>query len=450
MISAKPLADPADAIEHALKNSIGSPGLSSIIKSKLEEKPTCKAVVVISDHTRPVPYRGEYGILWPVVRKLLEGGVRRENILVLVATGTHHAVSVRQLGEMLDPRIQELGIETLNHDCHAMEGLVYLGKASFGSEVYVNRRYMEADIRILTGLVESHFIAGVSGGRKAVCPGLVGESTIYRFHSAEMLASKNARDMNLEGNPCHEEALEVAERAGVDYIVNVTLDKDYRLTGVFAGDLRKAHLAAFEFLKQYVAIPVQRKYDVIVVHGGHVGINHYQAVKAGLAALPAIKHNGTIILPVADTDDESIGTQRYKSILHLLKLVGPERFSRLIFSPDWCFILEQWEVQAWGRVLYEVPAEKLVYYGPHVSATEYEILPAVDGNCYLPVAKRYKADLTNISDFIQNAVAAVVASQRSQMASDPSVAVLVDGPYGILMEESSLESPAERSPPIFR
>src|SRR5690554_6270823 len=169
---------------------------------------------------------------------------------------------------MLDARLFESGISVRNHDCRDREQLRYLGRTSRGSEIYLNRAYLETDLKILTGLVESHFMAGASGGRKSICPGLIGEESTYVFHGAQMLSSNNVGNLILEDNPCHEEVLEVAKMAGADFIINVTLDDEFRLTGVFAGDLEKAHLAAVERLKEYVAIPVQKQYDLVITHAG--------------------------------------------------------------------------------------------------------------------------------------------------------------------------------------
>jgi transcriptional regulator with XRE-family HTH domain len=256
----------------ALENSINSPG-----REKLKTEPDFRTVIVVSDNTRPVPYRGESGILWPVVERLLRQGIAPQQIAILVATGTHRAMTEAELKQMLEPAIFELGIAVFNHNCHDESNLAYLGETKRGSRIWINRRYMEADLKILTGLVESHFMAGVSGGRKSVCPGLIGEASTYVFHGAPMLASSAARDLNLEGNPCHEEALEVAKRAGADYIINVTLDHRFQLTGVFAGELEAAHLKAAERVKAYAAIAVHREYDIVITHAGFVGINHYQA-----------------------------------------------------------------------------------------------------------------------------------------------------------------------------
>jgi nickel-dependent lactate racemase len=434
MSPVKPLPDPFGAIERALNDSIHSPALSRLVSAKLNAKPSAKAVVVISDHTRPVPYKGESGILWPVVKRLLGGGIKKENILILVATGTHHPLSQKQLRSILDDRIFDLGIPIKNHDCQNREGLSLLGRSSAGEEILINRHYVDADIRILTGLVESHFIAGVSGGRKSICPGLVGEEFTHCFHSAQMLASVEARDLSLEGNPCHRQALEVARKAGADYIVNVTLDQQYRLTGVFAGDLEKAHLKAYEFLKSYATIKVDKEYDVVITHGGYVGINHYQGVKAGLAALPAIRKGGTLIVAVAATDSDPVGSERYRTLVHLLKLIGPERFLTLISSPGWVFIPEQWEVQAWAKILAKVPPGNLIYYSPHMSRRDFERIPGVDGNRYLPDASRYSPELQNIALFVEGALRDISA-RLGKGAAEPRVALLLDGPYGIVSRE---------------
>jgi len=388
--------------------------------------------VVISDNTRPVPYRGEGGILWPVLRRLLDSGLPPGRILVLVATGTHAPLPERELARLLDPRVFEAGIQIRNHDARDPDELVALGRTSMGEEVFLNRRYREADLRILTGLVESHFIAGVSGGRKSICTGLIGERTTYRFHGPQMMAAEGARDLNLDGNPCHQEALEVARMAGADFIVNVTLDKSLRLTGVFAGELEKAHRAAFEHLAGYVRMPFDEPYDAVATHGGYVGINHYQAVKAALAALPAAAPGGRILVVAANTDADPVGSARYRSVLGLLAQIGAEAFRRLIFSPDWTFIPEQWEVQAWARVLERLGPEGLAYYSPQMTARDCSCLPGVDGNRFLPEQRRYGGDPANVQEVLDGFLREVNADCRRRLGREPRIAFLADGPYGIL------------------
>jgi len=247
--------DPRKIINKALSDPIGTPSVKDLFREKLKNNPEAQAVVVVSDNTRPVPYKGKQGILFPLIRQMTEAGLPASRILILVATGIHRPMSDRELREFLDPRVFESGIRIINHDSRNKDELMYVGETDFGGKIYLNRFYMQSDIKICTGLVESHFMAGVSGGRKAVCPGIIAEDSTYLLHSGPILASPMARDLVLEGNPVHEEALKVARIAGCDMIVNVTLDSQYRLTGVYAGDMEKAHLKAVAKLHEYVSIP---------------------------------------------------------------------------------------------------------------------------------------------------------------------------------------------------
>ncbi len=425
------LAEPAAKIKAALNATSAGPSLEQVIREKLKTNPAPKVAIVISDNTRPVPYHGEKGILWPVIEELFAQGIKAEQILILVATGTHRPLTMDELRSMLDPRIFATKIEIRNHDCEDPESLVYLGETQRGTRVYINRYYMEADLKILTGLVESHFMAGASGGRKSVCPGLVGKESTYVFHSAPVLASPLARDLVLDGNPCHEEALEVAKKAGVDYIINVTLDQEFNLTGVFAGELEAAHRQAVEHLKSYVAIPLQKEYDIVVTHAGFVGLNHYQAAKVGVVAIPALNKGGRLIIVANTTDQDQIGNPTYRTMIHLLKMVGAERFNQLILSPDWVFIPDQWQAQMWTKLFAKIPPENLIYFSPPMPAKDYQIIPCRDGNLYLPPEQRYKGDLTAIPKVVSAAVAEEVERIRKEEGREATIAYLADGPYGI-------------------
>lgn len=430
------VADPFAAVQDALRNSIASPGLKEIIRRKLQHNPNARAVVVVSDNTRPVPYRGEAGILWPVIQELLDQGFTAERILILVATGTHRALAAAELRTMLDPRVFELEIPVENHNCLDRENLVYLGETSRASRVYLNRHYMEADLKILTGLVESHFMAGVSGGRKSVCPGLIGQASTYVFHGAPMLASPGACNLQLENNPCHEEALEIARKAGVDYILNVTLDPYFKLTGVFGGDLEKAHQAAVNHLKSYSGIPVGPEYDIGITHAGFVGVNHYQAAKAGVAVIPALKAGGSLVLVANNTDPEPVGSPNYQTVLHLLKLMGPEKFNKLLLSPDWSFVPDQWQVQMWAKLFAKIAPDDLIYYSPQLSRREYQRIPGRDGNELLPAGQRYRGSLADAAEVIGNAVQQRIAHLEARGQKEIRLAFWSDGPYAVPVKEN--------------
>src|SRR4030043_1266870 len=302
------LPDPQNALEAAFSNPIGSPTLEEIIRRKGKPPEEISVAITVSDITRPVPYKGESGILPPLLRRLESSGIKKEKIRIIVGTGMHRASTDEEKVEMYGKEVVEQ-YTILDHDCENQDLLESIGTTKRGTHVYVNRDFYFADLKIATGLVESHFFTGISGGRKSICPGLVDVKTIQKFHGPTYLEDPNATNLVLEGNPCHEEALEVARTVGVDFVVNVTLDKDLRVTKVFAGDLVEAHMEAYKMITECAAIPLDRQFDIVVTHGGYVGRDHYQTAKAGVGALPAVKEKGIIIIAANNRDPlEPIGS----------------------------------------------------------------------------------------------------------------------------------------------
>jgi nickel-dependent lactate racemase len=422
------LSRPEGKIREALRKPIDSPPLGELVKKKIEEKPKAKAVVVISDATRPVPYSGKSGILFPIIDEMIKAGLKPSQISLLVATGIHRPTSDEELRKMLDPRIFALNIRIVNHDSRNSEELVPIGKTELGGEILLNRHYVESDLKILTGLVESHFMSGVSGGRKSICPGLLSESSTHVLHSGPVLASPKAADLVLEGNPVHEEALRVAKKAGCDMIVNVTLDSNYELTGVFAGELESAHLAAYEKLISYAAIPVKEEYDIVLGHAGFVGVNHYQAAKGAVVCLPLLKKNGICILAAFHSDPDPVGGSNYKRMLKLLSEKGAEKFVETILGPSWTFVPEQWEAQMWARLLNKIPSENLLYASMEIPQEFFSWLPGKDARTLAPRAE-------SLGDLVEKSLAWAVEKLRAESGKEPRIAILPDGPYGIPVKE---------------
>jgi nickel-dependent lactate racemase len=418
------LINSEEKIRDALANPIDCPPLKSLVQEKLRANPEAKAVVVISDSTRPVPYSGKSGILYPVVDEMVKAGLQPSQIRLLVATGTHRAMEDEEIKNMIDSRVYNLGLEIINHDCRDPDNLVSTGKTELGGEILLNRIYLESDLKILTGLVESHFMAGVSGGRKSICPGLLAEDSTHVLHSGPVLSSPNARDLILEGNPVHEEALRVAKMAGCDMSVNVTLDSKYRLTGIFAGDLESAHLAAFEKLNSYAAIPFDKKYDLVISHTGYVGVNHYQAAKGALTCLPLLEENGTCLLVTYHTDPDPIGRTNYKRMLRLLKEKGPEKFMETILSPSWIFVPDQWEAQMWARLFYRIQMENLIYCTFEISEEAFSKIPGRDARTIVPDAK-------DLQELVERSLDWIYKKLSLRLGQEPRIAFLPDGPYGI-------------------
>ncbi len=431
MGKAEALPNPEMEIRTALRKPIGCPSLAQIIQKKLSEKSNAHAVVVISDDTRPVPYTGEAGILFPLIEEMLHAGLKATQISILVATGTHHAMSDEILRERLDPRVLALKLPIHNHDCRDRSQLIAVGKTEIGGEIFLNRHYVQSDIKILTGLVESHFMAGASGGRKSICPGLLAERSIHILHGASILSSSLAADLVLEGNPVHEEALAVARMAGCDFIVNVTLDANYQPTGIFCGDLEKAHLEAVQKLKTYAAIPFEFRYDLVLGQSGYAGINHYQAAKAALVCAGVLEHEGICILATSHPDTDPIGSPNYKSMMKLLGELGSDSFLETILNPEWTFVPDQWEAQMWTRLFKITPPENLYYCSLEIQESDFAWLPGTDARDFAPSAKDLKV-------LVEATLSTAMNRLQKRGGKPPRIAVLPDGPYGIPVDAGTL------------
>jgi hypothetical protein len=287
-------------------------------------------------------------------------------------------------------------------------------------------------------------MAGASGGRKAVCPGLVDLRTIQKFHSPEFLESPCATNLVFEGNPCHEEALAVAKSVGVDFTITVTLDKDLRMTGVFAGDLEKVLEKAVEKIKTYVAIPVEGEFDIVLTHGGYVGRNHYQTAKAAVGAIPAVKEKGVIIIAADNRDPEPIGGPEYKTLCHLLKLQGPGGYVEVLQSPSWKFTKDQWEPEVWGKVLRKVGEEGMIYCTSDIPEAVFSMLPGASGYDFLTPAGKKKSRAKKVQEMVQNAVFYFYQACKEKNIS-PRMAFVREGPYAVPLKKW----PARVKPKIF-
>lgn len=423
-----PLAHPANEIRRSLEAPIGTVPLPDILKAKGKPAGKLSVCIATSDITRPVPYKGESGILDPLLRILHGCGVPKENVTLLVGTGTHRPSTAQEKVAMFGERVAA-EFRIIDHVCDDESMLTYIGRTRSGTEIHINRHFIDADVKIATGLVESHFMAGVSAGRKAICPALVGRKTIERFHGAQFLSSPNATNLVLEGNPCHEESMEIARKTGVDFIVNTVLNRRLELIGVFSGDLEKSHDKAVELVRRVVAIPVEREYDIVLTHGGYVGINHYQNAKAACNALPVVRKDGFVILAARERDEDPIGPATYKTLLQLLKLQGPDGYLAALQNPAWKFTRDQWEPQMWGKVIGKIGEEGILYCTAFIPEEEQRLLPGTAGWDFLP-DRILAHDAETTQAMVRNAV--VYACHHPKWGDrKPSVAFIVEGPYAI-------------------
>ena len=294
-----PIEDPERAVWEAIKYPIHSPSLGMLANGP---KSAC---VVISDITRPVPNKL---ILPPILKTLEAGGIPREKISILIATGIHRPNEGEELEEMVGADIVG-NYRIVNHFSQRPETHKYLGLTRNGTPVHIDKTYLESELKVATALIEPHLMAGYSGGRKSICPGLASIETMKVMHGPRILEHPNARIGVLDGNPLHIEATEIARMAGVDFNVNVTLDDQRRLTGVFAGDLVESHLAGVRFVEKVVKATVPEPVDAVVVSsaGYPLDATFYQAIKGLLAAAEIVKPGGGIIL-VAECR-EGIGSE---------------------------------------------------------------------------------------------------------------------------------------------
>jgi len=231
----KVIGNPVKVIREAIKNPIGCPPLGEIVKKKSSPQTVC---IVVSDATRPVP---SHFILEALVKDLNEYGIENAYIDVLIATGLHRVCNQDEIQRIVGKEIARSKINVINHVANDKSFLKYLGESSNGSPIYINKRFFEADLKILTGYVEPHFFFGFSGGRKSLVPGIAGKETIINNHSAKMIASPFARFGIYKENPMHKQSLEIAEKVEVNFIVNICINEDHKVTQVAAGDLEKAH-----------------------------------------------------------------------------------------------------------------------------------------------------------------------------------------------------------------
>lgn len=333
-----PIENPEQAILDALETPTDSPALSEMAKNRKS------ATIVISDITRPVPNKL---ILPPMLRIIEEQGVPREEIRILIATGIHRPNEGDELLEMVGSHIIE-NYQIVNHFSQKQETLINLGQTQNGTPVLINRLYVESDLKVISALIEPHLMAGYSGGRKAICPGLASIETMKIMHGPQILEHPKASVGILEGNPFHAEATEIALMAGVDFSLNVTINDRRQLTGVFAGDMVNAHLAGAKFAEKQTKATLPEPADVVIVScaGYPLDTTFYQAIKGVLSAIEVVKEGGMVIL-VAECQ-EGIGSGPFTDLI--LKTKNLEQFVRNTYNPK-NFVIDQWQLEELAKAI---------------------------------------------------------------------------------------------------
>jgi nickel-dependent lactate racemase len=332
-----PLQDPEATVAQAIAAPIGTPPLRELAKGRKD------ACILVCDITRPVPNRV---ILGPVLRVLHEAGISREAVLILIATGLHRASTPAEKHELLGPDVVG-AYRVEDHHGTRVEEHTLVGTTPRGIPAWIDTRYVRAGLKIATGMIEPHFMAGYSGGRKLICPGVAAMPTIRRWHSPEFLEHPLADSGYLEGNPVHEENTRIARMAGCDFIVNVTIDSLRRVSSVVAGDMELAFRAGVQFVENLVRAPVARPVDIVVTSsaGYPLDTTFYQSVKGMVGCLPILNPGGTII--IAAGLSEGMGSPEFTSLFD--EHATLEGFMERIQSPDY-FVMDQWQLEELAKV----------------------------------------------------------------------------------------------------
>ncbi len=335
---APPLDNPERALAEALRKPIGTRPLSELARGRKN------ACILVCDITRPVPNKL---ILPPILQTLEQQGIARKDILILIATGLHRPNEGAELEEMVGREIMA-NYRIENHHGKNLDEHAYLGVTPRGVPVYLDRRYVEADLKITTGLIEPHLMAGYSGGRKVICPGIAGLETVKVWHGPAFLEHPKADSGILEGNPVHEENTRIAKMAGCDFIVNVCIDGQRRVTWIGAGDMEQAWLEGVKFCEQVVKVTLPEPVDVVVTScaGYPLDTTWYQAVKGLTGALPIVKQGGTIIL--AASLSEGLGSPEFQQLMRENRDL--QLFKQRIFGKDY-FVMDQWQLEELAKVL---------------------------------------------------------------------------------------------------
>jgi nickel-dependent lactate racemase len=273
--------------------------------------------------------------------------VPRQNITLFNALGTHRPNTDQELRGMLGDALVD-GYRIVQNDAFDASTQVLRGTSSRGHEVWLNRDLVECDVKILTGFIEPHFFAGFSGGGKAVMPGMAGQRTVLGNHDAGMIAHPSATWGVTQGNPIWEEIREVAQLVGQTFLVNVTLNRDKKITGVFAGDLDAAHEAGCAFVKETAMVPVPQAFDIVITtnSGYPLDLNLYQAVKGMSAAAQVVRQNGAIIV-AADCWDGIPDHGLYGQLLR--EADSPSALLETICAPGF-LKQDQWQAQIQAQI----------------------------------------------------------------------------------------------------
>ena len=384
------LPDWEGALESGLDRPIGAPPLAELARGKRS------AAISVCDITRPAPNRAT---LPGVLRHLEQGGIPRQGVTILIATGLHRPATDGEIREICGEEIAA-GYRVVNHDARNLSQHRHLGSTASGTPVHIDDRFVAADLHLTLGFIEPHLMLGFSGGRKLVAPGLAAQETIKVLHSPKFMRDSRAAEGLIEDNPLHRELLEIARMARHDFLLDVALARDRSIAAVFAGHPEQAHRSGVEFVSQVMLETLDEPVDAAITTsaGYPLDLTFYQAIKGVTAASHIVKPGGRILLVAAC--QEGAGAPEFQRMLRS-GTSDAGFLERIARAP---VTIDQWQLEKLAMV---TTRQQLLWYLPGLAAEYHEKLW---GRSY-------------------DTAGAAIEALVSGLAPGATIAVIPEGPY---------------------
>ena len=382
-------------IEEIFSKPINSKSLYEICKNS---KSAC---ILVCDITRPVP--NDLFIEY-MIKDMNKAGIELKNIIIIIATGLHRPAPEKEIKEIIKSKWVLSNIKIVNHYARDDSMHKKIGVTSKGNVIKLDKRFLESDVKIATGLVEPHFMAGYSGGRKVIAPGIAHAETITTFHSARYMENKFSTSCNLISNPLHEDQLEIVKMIGNVYAVNCVIDENRKLSYINFGEIISSHLKAVNFISSYAKVKCSKEFSTIITTaaGAPLDSNFYQTVKGMVTPLGILKEGGDLI--IAADCSEGLGSDEFIASQKNLLNIGADKFLEQILNKDHAEI-DEWQ-------------------------TEMEVKSLRKGNIYLYSKGLSDIDkkLTGVN--ITNNIANTI-NKSIEKHKDYNIAIIPEGPYVI-------------------
>jgi nickel-dependent lactate racemase len=334
------LPDESGALWAALARPMGTKSLADILHGK-------KSVAIVTpDITRPLPTARILRVLLPLIR---QSGIAAEQVVLVNGTGSHRGNTSQELSEMYGSDVVDR-YRIVNHDAYQKDGLAYVGRTAKGCEAWLNREFVEAEVKIVLGLIEPHFFAGFSGGAKGIYPALAGIDSIMGFHNAQQIGHPRSTWGLLEGNPHQIECQSVWDLVHPDFLLNVTVNQERGITGVFAGSLAEAFFAGADYARSVAMTGVEPPgFDIVVTtnSGYPLDQNLYQTVKGISAAAKVVRPGGAIVC-AAECREGYPDHGEFRSLMEMA--ATPQELLDQIAAPGFRRF-DQWEAQTLASIL---------------------------------------------------------------------------------------------------